>query len=66
MHARMLQMTAQRGQVKELDSKLRDKGLPMLRQQPGFVDALGFTSDSEHDQFIGISLWKSKEDAEKW
>jgi hypothetical protein len=31
----------------------------------GFIDTLGLNSDTDPNQFVGITLWKSKEDAEK-
>jgi len=65
MYARIAQLTAKSGQVSNLDQAVRDRLLPMLKQQPGFIDALGLHSDTESNQFVGITIWKSKEDAEK-
>ena len=44
---------------------MSERGLSLLKQQLGFVDAIALTSDTDRDQFVGVSLWKSKEDAEK-
>ena len=66
MHARMIQVTAKPGQLRDCLSALVDRGLPLLKQQQGFVDALGLTSETERDKFVGITIWKSKEDAEKY
>lgn len=66
MHARMIQITTKPGQLKEFIKTMTERGLPVLKQQPGFVDALALTSDTERDQFVGVSIWKSKEDAEKY
>jgi quinol monooxygenase YgiN len=66
MHARLMQVTTKPGQTTEFVKLLTERGLPLLKQQPGFVDALALTSDTDHDQFFGITLWKSKEDAEKY
>jgi quinol monooxygenase YgiN len=66
MYARMVQLTAKPGQVKELSKVQQERVLPILRQQAGFVDAIALISDAERDQFVGISIWKSKEDADKY
>jgi quinol monooxygenase YgiN len=66
MHARMIQATAKPGQLKEFTKTLIDRGLPLLKQQQGFVDAIALISDTERDQFVGITIWKSREDAERY
>jgi quinol monooxygenase YgiN len=66
MYARMIQVTTKPGQLRDCISALVDRGLPVLKQQYGFVDALALTSDTERDKFVGITIWKSKEDAEKY
>ena len=66
MYARMIQLTAKSGQGKELAKVMQERALPILRQQPGFVDALALNSDTEPNQFVGITIWKSKEDADKY
>jgi quinol monooxygenase YgiN len=66
MYARMVQQTAKPGQVRELNRVQQERVLPILRQQAGFVDAIALVSDAEKDQFVGISIWKSKEDADKF
>lgn len=40
--------------------------LPMASTQPGFVDWMVLTSDYETDRTLVISLWKSKEEAERF
>ena len=66
MHARMIQVTTKPGQLKEFVKTMLEKNLSILKQQPGFVDAMALTSDTEGDQFVGVSIWKSREDAEKY
>ena len=65
MYARVSQLTAKPGQASNLSQAARDRLLPILRQQPGFIDTLGLNSDTDPNQVVGITLWKSKEDAEK-
>jgi quinol monooxygenase YgiN len=66
MHARLIQLTAKPGHLKDCIKSLVEQGIPILKQQPGFVDAVALTSDTERDQFVGLTIWKSKEDAEKY
>jgi len=66
MYARLIQLTAKPGQVKDCVRALVDQGLPLLKQQPGFVDAVALTSEAELDKFVGITFWKSREDAERY
>ena len=66
MYARMIQLTAKSGQGKDLTKMMKERTLPILRQQAGFVDALALNSDTEPNQFVGITIWNSKEDADKY
>ena len=65
MYARMIQATTKQGRLKEFVSTMTERALSLLKQQPGFVDAIALSSDTDRDQFVGVSLWKSKVDAEK-
>jgi heme-degrading monooxygenase HmoA len=65
MFARLTQFTAKPGQASNVKQAARDSLIPMLKQQPGFIDTLGLNSDTDPNQFVRITLWKSKEDAEK-
>jgi quinol monooxygenase YgiN len=65
MFARLAQITAKPGQASNVSQAARDRLIPMLKQQPGFIDTLGLNSDTDPNQFVGITLWNSKEDAEK-
>lgn len=42
------------------------RGLTLLKQQLGFVDVLALSSETDQDQIIGVSIWKSKEDADRY
>jgi quinol monooxygenase YgiN len=66
MYARLIQATAKQGQLKDCVSAFVDRGIPVLKQQQGFVDAYALSSDTERDRFVGVSIWKSKEDAERY
>jgi len=64
MFARLAQITAKPGQASNVSQAARDL-IPMFKQRPGFIDTLGLSSDMDPNQFVGIILWNSKEDAEK-
>ena len=66
MYARMIQLIAKSGQGKDLSKAMQERALPILKQQPGFVDVLALNSDTDPNQFVGITVWKSKEDADKY
>ena len=66
MFARIVQITAKSGQGPNLSEHVRGRTINVLKQQPGFIDMLVLKSDSDPNQFVGISLWKSKEEAEKF
>ena len=66
MFARIVQITAKPGQGSNLSQHTRDRTINVLKQQPGFIDMLVVKSDTDPNQFVGISLWKSKEEAEKF
>ncbi len=64
MFARLTQITAKPGQASNVSQAARDL-IPILKQRPGFIDILSLNSDTDPNQLVGITLWKSKEDAEK-
>ena len=66
MFARIVQITAKSGEGPNLSQHVRDRTINVLKQHPGFIDMVVLKSDSDPNQFVGISLWKSKEEAEKF
>ena len=66
MHAQMIQLTAKPGRGKELNKIMLERSLPILKQQPGFVDGIALNPDTGPEQFVGISIWKTAADAEKF
>ena len=65
MYARIAQITAKPGQASNISQAARDRLIPMLKQQAGFIDAVMLNSESDPNEFVTITLYKSKEDAEK-
>jgi len=66
MHARMITLIAKPGRGKELNKIMLERSLPILKQQPGFVDGIALNPDTEPEQFVGISIWKTAADADKF
>ena len=66
MFARMIQLTAKPGRGKDLHKTMLERSLSVLKEQPGFVDGIALVPETEQDQFVGISIWKSKSDADKF
>ena len=66
MYARMIQVTTKPGQLRDCVNAFVEQGLPLVKQQQGFVDALALSSETERDRFVGLTIWKSKEDAERY
>ena len=62
----LVQITAKSGQGPNLSQHIRDRTINVLKQQPGFIDMVVLKSDGDPNQFVGISLWKNKEEAEKF
>lgn len=66
MHARLFEVSIKQGQSKEFLRTLVEKDLPVMKEQQGFVDALALTPENERDKFVGLSIWKTKEDADRF
>jgi heme-degrading monooxygenase HmoA len=66
MVARMIQLEAIQGRGKELTKVLTERTLAVLKQQPGFVEAIALTPETEQDHVVGISIWYSKADADRF
>jgi len=65
MFARMTQVTAKSADSAEFRSIL-ETALSTLRQQAGCIDVVALRSEDEPNQFVGISFWESKEDADRY
>jgi heme-degrading monooxygenase HmoA len=66
MFAGMIQLAAKNGRGKELSRLMTERSLTVLRQQPGFVEAIALTPETDQDQIVGISIWNSKADADRF
>jgi heme-degrading monooxygenase HmoA len=66
MFSRVVAVRTKRGKVRELAETIQDKILPILKDQPGFVDEIILVPDTEPDQILSLSFWKSQHDAERY
>ena len=66
MFARLIEINAKSGKASELARTINEKVLPILKKQTGFVDETILTSDTEPNRIIGLGLWNSREDAERY
>ena len=66
MFTRVVEVQAKPGRARELCHTIAEKALPILRNQPGFVDELVLVSNSQADRVLAISTWKTQEDAERY
>jgi heme-degrading monooxygenase HmoA len=65
MHTRMVQCNVQKQRVNDLRKTLTEEVHPILRKQAGFVDVLE-TLDADSGQFVCMTLWRTKEDADRF
>jgi heme-degrading monooxygenase HmoA len=66
MYTRVVEVTAKSGKTRELSNTIRDRALPILRKQAGFVDETVLVSDTEPNRVLALSFWNSREDAERY
>jgi len=66
MYTRLVELTSKSGKAKDLSNTINEKALPILRKQSGFVDGIVLMSDTERDHVLALSLWKTREEAERY
>jgi quinol monooxygenase YgiN len=66
MFARIIEITPKLEKKEELIQTIRQEVLPILKQQPGFLELLPFVPEAITEKFLAISLWTEKHDAEKY
>jgi heme-degrading monooxygenase HmoA len=45
---------------------IQDKILPILQEEPGFVDVIVLQSNTEANQMLALSFWETEQDAERY
>ncbi len=66
MFTRIVEMNAQAGKGGELSRTITDRVVPVLKDQPGFVDEIVLVSEQNPDRLVALSFWKTQQDAEKY
>jgi heme-degrading monooxygenase HmoA len=66
MFTRVVEVQAKPGRAMELCTTIAEKALPILRNQPGFVDELVLLSNTQSGRILAISVWRTQEDAERY
>jgi heme-degrading monooxygenase HmoA len=66
MFTRVVAIRTKPGKAREFAKTIHDEILPIIEDQPGFVDEILLVSDSEPDQILDLSFWNSQQDAERY
>lgn len=66
MFARVIEIKTKPGRAEALCHTIHNKVLGVLRMQPGFVDEIVLVHHTEADQVLALSMWKTREDAERY
>lgn len=66
MFVRFLEMKAKKGQARALCTLIEEKGLPVVRKSPGFIDEAFLLPEESPDTVLIVSFWDSKESAENF
>jgi heme-degrading monooxygenase HmoA len=66
MFARILEMKTKPGKEQPLCTAIRERGLPILRKFPGFLDVLCLASNTVRDPVLAMTFWTTKRDADRY
>jgi hypothetical protein len=66
MFARTVEFIPKLEKKEELVKVIRNQVLPILNQQPGFMEVLPFFSQTKNEKVIAITLWTEKRNAERY
>lgn len=66
MFARVMDCQAKTIRNKEINANVKKDVVPILQKQPGFVDFLALSDKNNPARLLCISLWNSREDADKY
>ena len=66
MFTRVVEVNTKSGKAREVCSTIRDKALPILKNQNGFVDEVTLVSTDNPNRVLAISFWKTREDAQQY
>ena len=66
MFARVVECQSKVGRSEQMGNKLMLHVLPILQEQPGFVDFLTLSDKTNPERLMCISFWTSRQDAEEY
>ena len=66
MFARLVESPAKPGKKDDLIAILSKELQPLIKKQPGFVDFVGLTSDTQPELGLTMTFWDTKANAEKF
>src|SRR5512142_2630935 len=66
MYTRLVTLTIRSGQTERAENVLRNEIFPVLRKQPGFVDCMGLISASNPNEYLSLTIWTDKSEAERY
>jgi quinol monooxygenase YgiN len=66
MFTRVVEVITKSGKAGELARTINNDILPILRDQPGFVDEITLVSEQNPDRILALSFWKTRQDADKY
>jgi heme-degrading monooxygenase HmoA len=66
MHTLLIEGRVKPGKKSEFITTWNREILPMLKKQPGFVDEILLFGTAEQESGVGISMFKTREDAERY
>jgi quinol monooxygenase YgiN len=66
MFTRIVECHVKPEKREDFTNKLRNDVLPVLQKQPGFVEVIGLTSETDPERLLSVSFWNTKEDAERY
>ena len=66
MFARLVEAHTKPGKREQVSNLLLNDLLPIMQRHRGFVGMVGLFSDTDANEGGGLSLWETKEDAERF
>ncbi len=66
MYARLIDAPIKPGKRSELMTILVKELQPLLKKQPGFVDLVWLTGDAKTTEFVTVTFWATKQEADKF
>jgi heme-degrading monooxygenase HmoA len=66
MFARIVEFVPKLEKKEEFIKTVRNEVLPILKNQPGFLEILPFVPEAKIEKMITVTLWTEKLDAERY